>query len=90
MTEYKEIGTPKDYGQINPPCSAPRLHEEDEEAVPMETKGLWPATSFDEWGIRNAPGAGLAMSEVILEGTTASTDIESPDPKHWLNISSMR
>ncbi len=49
-----------------------RLHDEDEE---VETNGwtngyrrsLWLATGHDEWGIQNALGTGLVMSEMIFE-----------------------
>ena len=69
-----------------------RLHEEGEEVGPMVgptgIKGLWLATGHDEWGIQNAPGTGLVMSEMIIEGGAHSTNSDSLDPKHFLKIDS--
>ncbi len=66
-----------------------RPHEEDEEVGPIVgptgIQGLWLATGHDEWGIQNAPGTGLVMSEMIFEGAARSADCESLDPKHFLN-----
>lgn len=66
-----------------------RPHEENEEVGPIVgptgIPGLWLATGHDEWGIQNAPGTGLVMSEMILEGAAQSADCESLDPKHFLN-----
>ena len=65
-----------------------RLHEEGEEVGPMVgptgIKGLWLATGHDEWGIQNAPGTGLIMSEMIFEGAAHSANCDSVDPKHFL------
>ncbi|KAK4693938.1 hypothetical protein P7C71_g3554, partial [Lecanoromycetidae sp. Uapishka_2] len=65
-----------------------RLHNDGEEVGPMVgstgIKGLWLATGHDEWGISNAPGTGLVMSEMIFEGVARSADCESLDPKHFL------
>lgn len=65
-----------------------RLHEEGEEVGPMvgptSIKGLWLATGHDEWGIQNAPGTGLIMNEMILEGAAHSEHCDSLDPKHFL------
>lgn len=71
-------------------CYKPQIrkHEEDEEVGPIvgqtSTKGLFIATGHDEWGIQNAPGTGLVMSEMIFEGAAKSADCESLDPKHFL------
>jgi len=71
-------------------CYKPQIrqHEEDEEVGPMVgptgIKGLWLATGHDEWGIQNAPGTGLVMSEMIFEGAAHSANCESLDPKHFL------
>jgi glycine/D-amino acid oxidase-like deaminating enzyme len=71
-------------------CYKPQIrkHREDEEVGPivgsMGIKGLWLATGHDEWGIQNAPGTGLVMSEMIFEGAARSADCESLDPKHFL------
>lgn len=71
-------------------CYKPQIrpHEEDEEVGPMVgptgIKGLWLATGHDEWGIQNAPGTGLVMSEMILEGAAHSANCDSLDPKHFL------
>ena len=65
-----------------------RLHGEGEEVGPMVgptgIKGLWLATGHDEWGIQNAPGTGLIMSEMIFEGVAHSAICDSLDPKHFL------
>lgn len=65
-----------------------RPHEEDEAVGPIVgptgIQGLWLATGHDEWGIQNAPGTGLVMSEMIFEGAAHSADCESLDPKHFL------
>ena len=74
-------------------CYKPQIrqHEETEEVGPMVgpvgVRGLWLATGHDEWGIQNAPGTGLVMSEMILEGKAHSADCTSLDPKHFLNSS---
>ena len=71
-------------------CYKPQIrpHEEDEEVGPMVgptgIKGLWLATGHDEWGVQNAPGTGLVMSEMIFEGAAHSANCESLDPKHFL------
>ena len=71
-------------------CYKPQIrpHEEDEEVGPMVgptgIKGLWLATGHDEWGVQNAPGTGLVMSEMIFEGVAHSANCESLDPKHFL------
>lgn len=71
-------------------CYKPQIrpHKEDEEVGPMVgptgIKGLWLATGHDEWGIQNAPGTGLVMSEMILEGAARSANCDSLDPKHFL------
>ncbi|CAF9928812.1 hypothetical protein IMSHALPRED_007744 [Imshaugia aleurites] len=71
-------------------CYRPQIrpHEEDEEVGPMVgptgIKGLWLATGHDEWGIQNAPGTGLVMSEMIFEGAAHSANCDSLDPKHFL------
>ena len=65
-----------------------RPHDEGEEVGPMVgatgIKGLWLATGHDEWGIQNAPGTGLVMSEMIFEGAARSADCESLNPNHFL------
>ncbi|KAI4239396.1 MAG: hypothetical protein LQ349_000417 [Xanthoria aureola] len=65
-----------------------RAHAEDEEVGPIVgptgIQGLWLATGHDEWGIQNAPGTGLVMSEMIFEGAAHSADCESLAPKHFL------
>ncbi|KAL8890688.1 MAG: hypothetical protein Q9215_002196 [Flavoplaca cf. flavocitrina] len=65
-----------------------RPHEEDEEVGPIigptGVQGLWLATGHDEWGIQNAPGTGLVMSEMISDGAAHSADCESLDPKNFL------
>ena len=72
-------------------CYKPQMrpHDEGEEVGPMVgptgIRGLWIATGHDEWGIQNAPGTGLVMSEMIFEGTARSADCEPLDPKHFLN-----
>ena len=76
-------------------CYKPQIrkHGEDEEVGPMVgsmgIKGLWLATGHDEWGIQNAPGTGLVMSEMIFEGAARSADCESLDPRHFLKDSSL-
>ncbi|KAL8867713.1 MAG: hypothetical protein Q9174_005480 [Haloplaca sp. 1 TL-2023] len=71
-------------------CYKPQIrpHEEDEEVGPIVgptgVQGLWIATGHDEWGIQNAPGTGLVMSEMILEGEARSADVGSLDPKYFL------
>lgn len=71
-------------------CYKPQIrpHDEGEEVGPMVgpigIKGLWLAAGHDEWGIQNAPGTGLIMSEMIFEGAARSADCESLDPKHFL------
>ena len=63
-------------------------HKEGEEVGPMVgptgVKGLWLATGHDEWGIQNAPGTGLVMSEMIFEGAARSADCDALDPKHFM------
>ena len=51
---------------------------------PTSIKSLWLATGHDEWGIQNAPGTGLIMRELILEGAAHSEHYYSLDPKHFL------
>ncbi|PGH04971.1 hypothetical protein AJ79_06928 [Helicocarpus griseus UAMH5409] len=75
-------------------CYKPQIrkHEEAEEVGPTvgpvgDIQGLWLATGHDEWGIQNAPGTGLVMSEMIFEGRARSADCESLDPKHFLDRS---
>ena len=71
-------------------CYKPQIrpHEEGEEVGPMVgptgIEGLWLATGHDEWGIQNAPGTGLVMSEMIFEGAAHSANCEALDPKHFL------
>ena len=71
-------------------CYKPQIrqHEEDEEVGPIVgpagVEGLWIATGHDEWGIQNAAGTGLVMSEMIFEGEARSADCESLHPKHFL------
>ena len=71
-------------------CYKPQIrsHEEDEEIGPIVgptgIKGLWLATGHDEWGIQNAPGTGLVMSEMIFEGAAHSANCDSLDPKHFM------
>lgn len=71
-------------------CYKPQIrpHEEDEEVGPIVgpagIEGLWLATGHDEWGIQNAPGTGLIMSEMIFEGVAHSTNCDSLDPKYFL------
>ncbi|KAL8882049.1 MAG: hypothetical protein Q9198_000879 [Flavoplaca austrocitrina] len=71
-------------------CYKPQIrpHEEDEEVGPIVgptgVRGLWLATGHDEWGIQNAPGTGLVMSEMIFDGAAHSADCESLDPKNFL------
>ena len=71
-------------------CYKPQIreHKEDEEVGPIVgptgVNGLWIATGHDEWGIQNAPGTGLIMSEMIFEGKAHSVDCETLDPKHFL------
>ncbi|ORY60004.1 FAD dependent oxidoreductase [Pseudomassariella vexata] len=66
-----------------------RKHEEGEEVGPIvgpmeDVKGLWVATGFDEWGIQNAPGAGLVTSQMIIEGKAWSADVDSLHPRHYV------
>lgn len=74
-------------------CYKPQIrpHHEDEEVGPMVGRtgigGLWLATGHDEWGIQNAPGTGLVMSEMIFEGAAHSANCETLDPKHFLTES---
>lgn len=71
-------------------CYKPQIrpHEEDEEVGPMVgrtgVEGLWLATGHDEWGIQNAAGTGLVMSEMIFEGAAHSANCDSLDPQHFL------
>ena len=71
-------------------CYKPQIrkHEEDEEVGPMvgpmSVQGLWLATGHDEWGIQNAPGTGVVMSEMIFEGECKSADCTSLHPKNFL------
>ena len=71
-------------------CYKPQIrpHEEGEEVGPMVgptgIEGLWLATGHDEWGIQNAPGTGLVMSEMIFEGEARSADCEGLDPEYIL------
>lgn len=73
-------------------CYKPQIrpHEEGEEIGPIVgptgIQGLWLATGHDEWGIQNAPGTGLVMSEMIFDGAAHSADCESLDPKHFLKL----
>ena len=71
-------------------CYKPQIrpHEDGEEVGPMVgptgIEGLWLATGHDEWGIQNAPGTGLVMSEMIFEGAAHSANCDSLNPKHFL------
>ena len=75
--------------QVRQACYKPQIrkHEEGEEVGPMVgsvgVQGLWLATGHDEWGIQNAPGTGLVMSEMIFEGEAKSADCSSLDPKSF-------
>ena len=70
-------------------CYKPQIqpHDEGEEVGPMigrtGIEGLWLATGHDEWGIQNAPGTGLVMSEMIFEGAAHSANCDSLDPKQF-------
>jgi glycine/D-amino acid oxidase-like deaminating enzyme len=72
-------------------CYKPQIrkHEEDEEVGPMVgptgVAGLWLATGHDEWGIQNSLGAGLVISEMLLEREAKSADVSLLDPKHFMN-----
>ena len=63
-------------------------HADGEEVGPIlgpgGPEGLWIATGLDEWGIQNGPGAGLVMSEMILEGRSRSADCETLHARHFL------
>ena len=71
-------------------CYKPQIrpHEDGEEVGPLVgptgIEGLWLATGHDEWGIQNAPGTGLVMSEMIFEGAAHSANCESLDPRYFL------
>ena len=71
-------------------CYKPQIrkHQDGEEVGPMigpmGIRGLWLATGHDEWGMSNAPGTGLIMSEMIFEGQAHSADVDSLDPKHFV------
>ena len=71
-------------------CYKPQIrsHEEDEEVGPIvgpaDIGRLWLATGHDEWGIQNAPGTGLVMSEMIFEGAAHSANYDPLDPTHFL------
>lgn len=92
FTAVKSVSKQIHDGQIitKQACYKPQIrpHEENEEVGPIVgptgIKGLWLATGHDEWGVQNAPGTGLVMSEMIFEGKAHSADCESLDPKHFL------
>jgi glycine/D-amino acid oxidase-like deaminating enzyme len=42
--------------------------------------GAYVATGHGPWGMLNAPGTGLALSELIVDGTASSVDLRPFDP----------
>jgi glycine/D-amino acid oxidase-like deaminating enzyme len=42
--------------------------------------GAYVATGHGPWGILNAPATGLALAELIAEGTASSVDLRPFDP----------
>ncbi|OMP83242.1 putative oxidoreductase TDA3 [Diplodia seriata] len=52
-------------------------------AVPG-VRGCWLATGHDEWGVSNAAGTGLVVSEMVFEGEARSADCGALDPKYFL------
>jgi glycine/D-amino acid oxidase-like deaminating enzyme len=42
--------------------------------------GAYVATGHGPWGMLNAPGTGLALSELIVDGTARSVDLAPFDP----------
>ncbi|KAF4313284.1 putative flavin-binding monooxygenase [Botryosphaeria dothidea] len=72
-------------------CYKPQIrqHEDGEEVGPIVgavpgVKGLWLATGHDGWGISNAAGTGVVVSEMVFEGRARSADCEALDPRHFL------
>lgn len=72
-------------------CYKPQIrrHEDGEEVGPMVgavpgVRGYWLATGHDEWGISNAAGTGLVVSEMVFEGKAKSADCEALDPRHFV------
>jgi glycine/D-amino acid oxidase-like deaminating enzyme len=46
--------------------------------------GAFVATGHGPWGMLNAPGTGLALAELIAEGTSASLDLRPFDPSRLM------
>ncbi|KAL0263509.1 hypothetical protein SLS55_002489 [Diplodia seriata] len=72
-------------------CYKPQIrrHGEGEEVGPMVgavpgVRGCWLATGHDEWGVSNAAGTGLVVSEMVFEGEARSADCGALDPKYFL------
>ncbi|KAF9637938.1 BRCT domain-containing protein [Lasiodiplodia theobromae] len=74
-------------------CYKPQIrrHDDGEEVGPMVgavpgVRGYWLATGHDEWGVSNAAGTGLVVSEMVFEegGKAKSADCEALDPRHFL------
>eukprot|EP00210_Caulerpa_lentillifera_P003580 g3415.t1 len=53
-----------------------------------QTENVYIATGHSCWGILNAPGTGLIMSEMILDGTATSLDASVFDPKRFISTRS--
>ena len=51
--------------------------------------GLLLACGHDSWGVQNAPGTGLLVSEMVFEGAARSADISTLDPRYILGCSSL-
>jgi glycine/D-amino acid oxidase-like deaminating enzyme len=43
-------------------------------------RGAYIATGHGPWGMLNAPGTGLALSELIVDGAAAALDLEPFNP----------
>jgi len=53
-----------------------------------QTTNVYIATGHSCWGILNAPGTGLVMSEIILDGHSTSLDASVFDPKRFFSTRS--
>lgn len=50
-------------------------------------EGLYLASGHSCWGINNAPGTGMIMAELLLEGEISSADVSALDPSLYFDAS---
>ncbi|KAG5368557.1 putative oxidoreductase TDA3 [Yarrowia sp. C11] len=65
-----------------PSCTGPLIGE-------TTTLNLFLASGHSCWGINNAPGTGLLIAELLLDGEATSADISQFDPKLYFDSSEL-